>query len=449
MGKDFNVLVAEEPLFNEQQSMAFLPKVRAVALLDMPAKKPLTPVETPQGFTGSEYMYWGEGNDYANEVERKAHLNTLIPSVLSFKSNHMAAAGMGYGEFGGFDPKTRRAIIEPFVHDEIEAFWEMNNKNLFLEDGFRNLYWWHHAYIDFYLNPSRKFIVSAAVQDSMHCRYAPQNKKTGAKESVIIDANFPRENKDTQQKVSCLDPYFNRVGQIEDSKETRFIYPLFFNSPGRTYYQRTPWHSIIDSKWLDLAEQIPIFKSKLMQNQMHIKYVIYIPEDYWATEFPDWGKMTKAEKIDAKKGKVKEFNDVLTGVEQAGKALALTFKTDGYNTHFPKWEIKEMKGNLGQGEYLEDSQEASDHILFALAFDGTLIGKTPGKQVGAGSGSDKRLADEIFFKNNKPFAIKMFESIEFFYAYNKWRGPKGRRIICFQEEQILTTLNNVTPENRP
>ncbi|HQW94466.1 MAG TPA: hypothetical protein PLU58_01625 [Saprospiraceae bacterium] len=441
----------KEIILSDDGQLVYLPDVSAMVNIGegsnpAPAAKVTSPVEDITSST--DFVEWGDDNDYPGMVEERAHKNTLIPSTLHFKASHMAAADLHYGYVTGFDEKTRKPIIQQFIHPEIESFWGYNNKRLFLEDGYRNLYWWHHAFVDFILDKSKKKIVAISVADSTHCRYSTQDS-TGNKPYVFIDANWPDGSEKTWQKVRCVDPYYDWIGQMQRQSGYRFIYPLFFNSPKRTYYQRVPWHSIIDSKWLDLAEKIPTFKAKLMDNQMVIKYVLHVPEEAWRTDYPKWDSMTAEERRAARLKKTEEFNKVLTGIEKTGKSIMLTFKSDAYGKAFAKWEVQEMKGNLGEGSYIEDSQEASDHILYAMAFDGTLIGKTPGKSMGSGSGSDKRLADEIFFKNNKSYALKLCEALTVLTQYNNLRGPSGEQIVWFQEEQILTTLNNVTPENRP
>ncbi len=435
-------------IHNDDGSLIYLPMVGGlVTLIDDPAAYPSTPVEKVS--TRGDYVAWGDDNDYPGYIEERAHRSTLIPSTLQFKAMYMAAADIHYGYITGFDKKTNRPVIERFIHPELEYFWSRNNKRLFLEDTYRNLYWWSHAYIEFVLNKEKTRIVALSTHDTCHCRLSAQDKRTGIKPFLYIDANYPMPSEETTTTVRLLDPYWDWTGQIRKTPGYKFIYPLFFNSPKRTFYQRTPWHSIFDSKWADLAEKIPVFKAKLMDNQMVIKYIFHVPEDYWRIEYPKWDSMTAAERMKARVDRTREFNNVLAGIEKTGKSVMLTFRTDAAARQFSKWEVQELKGNLGSGEYIEDSQEISEHTLYALAFDGTLIGKTPGKSIGAGSGSDKRLADEIFFKNNKPYALKVIEALSVMTDYNQYKAPGGQRIVWFQEEQILTTLNNVNPEYRP
>lgn len=441
MGTENKTIISDDGEF------AYVPFLGVMLnMTDKPAKAPSTPVEKDTG--RDDYVEWGDGNDYPDTIEEKIRENSLIPSVLFFKASHLAASEINYGISKGFDKNNNR-IYERIEHNDIEDFFSMNNKQLFIDDILRNLFTFHLAFADLYQNKEKTRIVAVSAHDTGDIRFSKQNPKTGHKDYVYIDANWPDGRPETWQKVRQIDPYWDVIGQLTGLKDTRFVYPVFFNSTRRKYYPFTPWHSIINSYWLDVAKKIPRFKAKLMDNQMAVSYVIHIPRDWWSWAYPDFEKKTEDQKKQLRISTAKEFSDSLAGVDKAGKVLMMDFKGDP-NTYgkFTKWEIQQMKGNLGEGAYIEDSQEASDHILFAMAFDGTLIGKAPGKGMGAGSGSDKRLADEIFFKNNRPYILKVIEILNVLTQFNQWKH-NGQRIHWFHSELISTTLNQVNPENRP
>jgi hypothetical protein len=435
-------------IIDESGEFAYLPFFGTLLNMSQkPSKSPATPVEKDN--SSNEYIEWGDNNDYPDTVEEKIRENSLIPSVLFFKASHIAASEINYGISNGFD-KHNNAIYKRIEHEEIEEFFTLNNKQLFIDDLLRNLITFHIAFADLYQNKEKTRIVAVSAHDSGDIRFSRQNPKTGHKDYVYIDANWPDGSTKTWQKVRNIDPYWDVQGQLKNLPDTRFVYPVFFNFTRRKYYPFTPWHSIINSYWLDVAKKIPRFKAHLMDNQMTVSYVIHIPRDWWAWAFPDFEKKTEADKKTIRNQVAQQFSESLSGIKAAGKVLMMDFKGDpsSYNK-FTKWEIQPMKNDIKEGAYIEDSQEASDHILFALAFDGTLIGKTPGKSIGAGSGSDKRLADEIFFKNNRAYILKVIEVLQLITDFNQWKTKSGQRIRWFHSETISTTLNNINPEDRP
>jgi hypothetical protein len=98
--------------------------------------------------------------------------------------------------------------------------------------------------------------------------------------------------------------------------------------------------------------------------------------------------------------------------------------------------------------YIEDSQEASSHILYALNVDGTLIGNSPGKQMGAGSGSDKRSAYNIFILANRIYQKKVVTPLNAISTYNGWKSPTGEKIVFQFKNEMLSTQSEQSTKNR-
>lgn len=133
-----------------------------------------------------------------------------------------------------------------------------------------------------------------------------------------------------------------------------------------------------------------------MKNQMRINYLISIPTTYWAAAYADWNTLTPEEQSNRKKTKLTEVNDRLTGVENAGKSIMIEVGVDVNGEKLPGWDITVLEDKLKDGSYIEDSQEASAHLLRALGLDGTLVGAGPGRNLNAGGGSDKLIAFNMY-----------------------------------------------------
>jgi hypothetical protein len=422
---------------NSDASLAFLPGQQLLITLVDPSPKrdPRTPVEKKYG-----NQTW-VSNDYWREVYERTKRNSLIHPTLAWQSNQLAACNLIYGTIRGFD-KNMNEIFEPLQIPEIDEFLDANDMELYMEETLRDLKWWSHAFPEFRLNEERSRIVSLSVYDALHCCFSEQNTTTGNKDYVYVSANWPRERGETWMKIKCLDPYWNVNGQIANSKQTEFIYPLSFSSPGRIYIQDTPWHRIIDSNWLDVAEAIPLFKKYLMEHQMTIKYVIHVPLSWWKWKYPKWESLSPEEKSTVRKKELSTFEGALTGVKKTGKTLMLTFNDNANGKQYTKWEVQELKGSsLGDGAYIEDSKEASEHILFSLAQHASLMGNTPGKGMGAGSGSDIRVSNNVFFINNRPFINKAKKPYEKITSFNGWVGPKKEKVVWRAANYFIETTD--------
>ncbi|MOA12613.1 hypothetical protein D3C78_1326240 [compost metagenome] len=56
----------------------------------------------------------------------------------------------------------------------------------------------------------------------------------------------------------------------------------------------------------------------------------------------------------------------------------------------------------------------------ALGIDGTLVGDGPGKKMGAGSGSDKRIAYNIYCSLLQTHRDKLLKPLDFIADFNGW-----------------------------
>ena len=70
-------------------------------------------------------------------------------------------------------------------------------------------------------------------------------------------------------------------GTKKDTGQRRFIIPIKFPTPGRTYYQKPYWYSVIESGWFDIACNVPKAKKALLENSMVLSYQIFYEENYF------------------------------------------------------------------------------------------------------------------------------------------------------------------------
>lgn len=406
---------------NETGSIHLLPSHSMMVVnMENPKKDPSSPVERPKN-TPNNVALWGDSNEYPSEVYEEARKNSIIPSTIEWKARTIRSGGVSYGVIQADEQgnETFKKVRIP----EVEEFLQFNDLESYLEEALSDMYWFGHIFPEIGLRKDREKIVALVNQEAMFCRFRKQNPKTGKIEEVILNAEWPMYKEDLITVIPVIDRYWNPVGQIRNSSAYKFMIPISYSSPGRLYYQEPSWHSVINGKWLEVANRIPEFKNHLMNNQMSIKYMIHIPMEWWEWKYPGFntsGKYTEAKRKELMKKELENFNSLLSGVDSSGKTLMMTFKTDSNGKEYTKWQITQLTNKKESGEYIEESQEASSHILYALGVDGTLIGNTPGKQMGAGSGSDKRIAWNIFMMNNKPIQDKVLKPLDIISRYNKW-----------------------------
>ncbi|MNH20583.1 hypothetical protein D3C79_803600 [compost metagenome] len=102
------------------------------------------------------------------------------------------------------------------------------------------------------------------------------------------------------------------------------------------------------------------------------------------------------------------------------------------------WEIIPIEDKLKEGAYIEDSQEASAHLMRAMGLDATLVGAGPGRNMGAGSGSDKRIAFNIYVALLQPYRDVILEPLNFISDYNGWTERIEGLTWRFREAKLET-----------
>ncbi len=343
----------------------------------------------------------------------------------------------------------KEEVFTPIMDQEIEMFLKRSNVKRYLIEGAMDFYWFYNLFPELILTGDRKKVASITVQESTFSRWGKQNPKTGVVDNCYISANWDRGNNPSDlAQVSVIDPYYDAVESTRDRREYKYIYPLSYPTPGKIYYQLATWDTARTSKWLGLAKKIPTFKEALLDNQISIKYHIEVATYWWTWKYPDWDSKKLEDRVLLMKKELKEFTDIMTGVANAGKFFMSAFHSDPLSgKEYAGWKITPINDPVKDGKYIEDSQEASSHLLFALGVDATLISTVPGKGVGGGSGSDKREAFNMYISLVQAHQDIILEPLEFISDYNGWTARLPGLTWKFRNS-MLQTLNNVTPSKR-
>jgi hypothetical protein len=338
-------------------------------------------------------------------------------------------------------------IVKPVYYQPFEDFKRMTNLNRYLIESITDFYWFYNPFPELILSKDLNKIVGISEQESAYSRWGIQNPDSGLVDYCYINAcwgNFKSDSDKTTTKVPVLDPYFDAVGNLKAMGEHKVIYPISYPTPGKTYYQLAHWNSVRSSGWLDVAQSIPKFKKYLFENQITLKYHIQIPNTFWEWKYRDWESMPLVEKKEKINEELKQFEDVMSGADGSFKSLFSSYMADEDGKEYGKWIVNELGTKNNSDMYIEDSAEASSHLLYALGVDPSLVGYSIGKGMGAGSGSDKREAFNMYQTLCQMHRDIILEPLYFIRDYNNW-DPKLRFLFRYNEAKTADKLN---PEDR-
>lgn len=406
-----------------------------------PLKKPPISPKKKEQSSSDVIARWGEDNDFPQQVIEAAERSTELPSLLDWMAR--ALQGREVLPFiKQWNPEKRKLEYEYVDDKEITDFLDDITFKRYMREAPTDFFWFWNVFPELIKGAGGDKIAYLGTQDASFCRWGKQNTK-GVVEKCYINANWPDAKPDDPEttRLSVIDPYSTeRIDKVRKSNDTTFVYPVSYPTPGKVYYQLAKWNGYLVSGWEAVARKIPKAKENQMKRVFSALYKVSIPVTYWPSVHEDWDKLSPSEKKAKKQEKVSEINKRLTGEENAGKTILTEFGRDKNGNDIPAFNIEKIERHELTGEHLEDSREASEHLMRSLGVDPSLVGDGPGKKMGSGSGSDKRVAFNIYVALQQPYRDVILEPLDFIAEYNGWKDRHPG--LCFRMVEIeLETLD--------
>jgi hypothetical protein len=422
---------------------------------------------------------WGADNDLPQQIISKVRMSPDMSTNMLFN----ISAGYGEGILPVkfvIDKETGNKTVIPCSPDDdtyssMFEFFENNNLNRYLLEQFTDLNYFYNVFPEIILNrepsASRK-VVELNHKEATFSRWEVLNPATGEIENHFYSAGWDQSvksdvnNADIAKTLSenptnttaftvtptpvlrATNPVLDlkrRIGRepgldgkTNDEQQYRYIIPINFPTPGKTYYTEPYWYSLILSGWYDFAIAIPSFKKAILNNQMTIKYMVYINEKYWDKVFKSEGLTEPKKQKERMAAEYVNIQTFLAGAENSGKATISEIRYTPDGKEEPMIKIVPIENNFKGGEYLEDSEEAANILAYGMDVHGSMIG-SHGKSKTI-NGTEAR---ELFILKQarlKPIRDMLLYPLYLIKAINQW--PKEVQFVIPNME--LTTLDKGT-----
>ena len=396
-----------------------------------------------------EIASWGKNNDYPQQVIKEVKKNGTAASSLRFlRKAHYGNGLILFRNDVSESGKKEIKIVPVTDLKEINLFFRKSQMNRFWKETIADLEWFSIGFPEYILSENYATINRVKRQKTAWCRFEMMNEESGLVEHVYISEKFGKGGSvditsQFVEKIPLIDSYWS-ADEVREyckvNKITKFIRPVFYPLLDEAYYPESEWQAILKSGWLDVANSVPALKKALFANQMTIKFLIEIDEQYYTNIYAEeWAKMKVDDRKKIRQELVDSINDGLVGNEKAGKSIQAMKYTNSKGEQVSAITISAIDDKLKDGSYLPEASAANSEISVAFGMDAALIGGAgiPGGKIGAGSGSDKREAFFILsalYKTNRETTLEIFEFIQ---DYNKW----DETIVAGFENTVLTTLD--------
>ncbi len=370
---------------------------------------------------GDKVAEWVE-NPY--EILDQIEEVTLIHPIIEWKARALYSGGLIW-VVRSIDDEGKETF-KPIMDEEIEQWMEDTDVTAYIEEASDYFYTFWNVFPELIVSRDHKTITGINCLETTDCKWALrtlEGDNQGLIETCYVSAKWndgATADDETTIPLPVIQTKRKPIEWVENNTEAKnWIYPLSHPSPGRRYYQRAPWFSLLKT-WLPVAKAVPEFKQAMMKNQATIKYVVTIPEWWWRWKYPDWDKKPKLIKKRVE-DEHKTFNDFVSGKENAGKSIITILKDPDHSKEYKGWDVDVLDNKHKEGIYIEDSQEADAHIFKNFTLDPTLFGSGPGKNTtSAGSGSDKRVAWNLYQLMLKSHQDLILKPLKFIARYNGW-----------------------------
>ncbi|RZJ71082.1 hypothetical protein [Flavobacterium sp.] len=392
---------------------------------------------------------WGKNNDTPQKIMEAVRKNgtarrALEINIASHHGNGIILVGPSQADENG---KKSPKLLNLSDYQDIQLFFRKNQVNKFFAETVTDLEWWNIGFPEYILSNNFATINRVRRQKAAWCRYEVMSELNGLIENIFISQKFGSgsvaPDSEFVSKVAIVDPYWSADEVREYCKANKifkFIRPIFYPLLDEAYYPEAAWHSVTKSGWLEVANSVPAFKQALFNNQVNIKYIIEIAEEYFTNTYEDWQSLDATKRIGIRTKLIDTINESLVGNEKAGKSIQAMMIRDVDGKQISAIKITPIDDKFKDGSYLPEASAANSEIAVATGVDASLIGGSgiPGGNLGAGSGSDKRIAFDILTGLKKFQRMTSLSPLEFIHEYNQWPQEVSFAI----ESTVLTTLDD-------
>jgi len=358
------------------------------------AQKDFTDPPKQDADQGTEFAKWGASNNQPNKEYARYLENT---GVLSSGTDIISRISIGRGPMPvrvvSRDPDGTEQL-ETIDDPDIQQWLTDNNITTFAQETILDVVQTGHCFSQLLANRARNHINRIRRTDASLCRFE-KRKKGGAIDNIYISHEWGSKatsaDSEYVKKVPLLDidnPLMSLVdedGQLK-ALPAEFAIASHYRLYNRQYYALPLWYTV--RKWCDISMGVPEMKAYMFNNQMTIKYVIQIDEQYWISRWKGWNGLTDAEQASRRETVLKEFDEWLSGNENAYKSLITPTRTNvATGAAEPLVKIEVLEDKIKEGKLLPDNAAADSQILFALALNPALLGvDMPGGMYGGGKG---------------------------------------------------------------
>lgn len=393
--------------------------------------------------TSADIVQWGSNNLYPQDFYNKKYLkngaavgglNTLSTTVYGNGFNLYKKVKNAAGKV-----ELQEELLED--HKDIADFVELNNLDKYWISKIKDLSLFEISFTEWVISANGEKLTRVDRKKAAHCRFQKMDKD-GRIPNVFINTDWSNANKDYTVPIPFFDKDKMSAEDIKAECKKRKIFNFCTSSSysftDENYYPKAGWHAVDRNGWMEVANSVPEFKQAFFENQIHMKFIVYVSDYYFENFYKEeWDDFDADKRQKMREELASAIDDHLSGNKAGGRSLTSPIFEEGGK--FVKGiEVQPIDDKLKDGSYLPDASAANSEILFAMGVNPAIIGAgTPGATNLGGSGSNIREAYTVLSASLVPKRVYVSDDWLFLRSFNGW----DRALIGAFASVNLTTLD--------
>lgn len=400
------------------------------------------PVDNTNENVSSEIVQWGSNNLYPQDFYKKFLKNGAAVGGINTLAS--TTYGNGFNLYKKVKKESGEVVLQEELledYSDIADFVEINNLDKYWIAKIKDLSIFEISFTEWIISANGEMLTKVVRQKAAHCRFQKMDA-SGRIENVFINTDWSNAKKEFTVPIPYFDKDKMTAFEIKEECKKRKIFNFCTSSSYayvvENYYPQAGWHAVERNGWFDVVNSVPELKQAVYENQMHMKFIVYVSDYYFENYYKDeWDEFDSDKRQQMREKLAEAIDDHLSGNKAAGRSLTSPIFEEGGK--FVKGiEVHPIDDKLKDEAFLPDASAGNSETLFAIGVNPAIIGAgTPGGSNLGGSGSNIREAYTVLSASLVPKRVYVSDDWLFLRSFNGW----DRTLIGMFSGVNLTTLD--------
>lgn len=393
---------------------------------------------------GGKWLPWGDDNLYPQKTFAKYKKAGVL--IGGFKVITAAHFGSGFTLYEAQETEDAINFKERLASSfpEVGDFLKRTKFNIGISEMVVDFEFWGMAFPSYLLSPNGDKIISIRRIKTADVRFQEPDK-IGRINNIGVNTDWENYKDENTAVIPCFSadiPIDEIKAYCKEKGIFEFTIPVIDTLLIEKTYPTVGWHSSFLNGWVDVILALPEFKKAMFEQQLNIKYLIHISDEYFQHIYKDgvWEGFTPEEQQAKRTELVDIIDNKLKGNEAAGRSLISPYFQTQDGTLVKGVQIDILEQKQSNGDFLMDGSAANYEGLTPMGVDPCLIngGAFGGKNL-SGSGSDKREAWTILCAK---FPIRQIRTLQIFENIKHWNAWPENLFGKFPNTNLTTLDKN-------